>query len=71
MLPPQIKKDQTDGVVILLLHLLVMTPALFGLATAHESGHGLEDAVQTSHLSMQEVGVVNLQEPVVAFVLLQ
>jgi hypothetical protein len=67
---PEVEQYQPDGVVVLLLHFLMVASALFCFAHAHEAGHAFEDPVQASHLPVQEVAVVNLQKPVVAFVLL-
>ena len=66
----QIYQNPGDAVV-LLLHLLVMAPALLGLPGAHEGGHGLEDLVHPAHVLVQEMMIVNLKEPVIPLVLLQ
>lgn len=71
MLVAETGEDATDGVVILLFHLLVVTTTLFSLPAAHKQRHTLEDFVHAAQMLIQKVDVVNLQEPVVALVLLQ
>lgn len=49
VLHPQTGQDVADGTV-LLLHLLVVTPALLGLPAPHEHRHRLENLVRASHV---------------------
>lgn len=70
MVPAEVEEDGTYGVTELLLHLLVMAAALLGLTRADEGCHGLEDLVHPSHVLMQEMLAMHLQEPVISLVLL-
>lgn len=65
----QFDDDLVEGVV-LLLHLLVVAPALLCLPGLNEVGHALEDLVGPSEVLEDEVFVVNLEEPVIEFVFL-
>lgn len=56
--------------VKLFLHFLMVTPALFGFAGSNEVSHCLEDLIKPPHLLTDEVVVIDLQEPMVSFVLL-
>lgn len=49
----------------------MMASALFGLPGSHESLHGLENLVHTSHVSIHEMFVMHLKEPMILFVLFQ
>jgi hypothetical protein len=46
--------------MVFFLHLLMMAPALLGLAGADKLGHGLEYFIHSSHVLVQEVVVVDL-----------
>lgn len=56
--------------MVLFLHLLMMAAALLGLSGPDEVGHCFEDFVHPSQMSVDEVVAVDLQKPVVSFVLL-
>jgi hypothetical protein len=45
---------------MLLLHLLVMTAALFGLPGANELFHGLEDLISSPEVAIHKVLIVDL-----------
>lgn len=66
----QIEKNLGDG-LIFFLHFLVVASTLFGLPGAHEDSHGLEYFVHSPHMFIQKMVVVNLQEPMIPFVLLK
>jgi hypothetical protein len=53
------------------LHFLVMTSTLFCLSRIHKFLHCLEDFVGSSHVFINKMGRVNLEEPVISFVLLE
>ena len=77
--------EGTDGAIVLLaevdenvgevdvffLHLLVVAPALLCLAGADEKLHGLEYFVGPAHVAVDEVLVVDFEEPVIPLVLLE
>lgn len=54
---------------ILLLHFLVMAPALIGGPGADEGGHAFENLVHASELFVLKVAVVHFQEPVISLLL--
>ena len=56
---------------MLLLHLLVMTSALFGLSSFNESFHDGEDFVHSSEVFVEEMVGMNFQEPMVSFIFLE
>jgi len=62
---PEIGDDGWEGEV-LFFHFLVVTPALFCLPGAHEVLHAFEDFVHASHLAIDEMLIMNFQEPVVS-----
>lgn len=47
------------------LHFLMVAATLFSLSAADEYFHGFEDLVHSAHMSVDEVFVVNFQEPVI------
>lgn len=59
-----------DKDLMLFLHFLVMASALLCFSTTHEFCHTCEYAVHSSQATVHEVGVVNLEKPVVSLVLL-
>lgn len=56
--------------MIFLLHLLMMTTTLLGLPCINKAGHTFENLVSTSQILENEMSVMQLQEPVIRFVLL-
>lgn len=62
--------DDVGEDVVLFLHFLVVTPALFGLPSAYEQLHGLEYLVHSPHMSVHEVLIVYLQEKMIFLILL-
>ena len=48
----------------------MVASALLGLSRSHEGRHCLEDFVHPAHVFVQEMIVVDLQEPVISFVFL-
>ena len=55
---------------VFFLHLLVMASALFGLSGANEYFHDFENLVGPAHVAIDEVLVVNFQEPMIPLVFL-
>ena len=56
--------------LVLFLHFLVVAAALLCFSGADEFGHAGENAVHAAQAAVHEVGVVDLEEPVVSLVLL-
>lgn len=56
--------------MILFLHFLVVTAALLGFPGGYEARHAFEDFVSAPEMLLDEVGTVQLEEPVVVLVLL-
>jgi len=54
--------------VVLLLHLLVVAPALLCLPGSDEVGHAFEDFVGPAQMLQHEMAVVQFQEPVIQLV---
>jgi hypothetical protein len=63
--------DNGDKVVIFFLHFLMVASALFCLTSANEGFHCLEDLIHASHMTIDEMFIVDLQEPMIFLVLLQ
>lgn len=61
-----------DGrkIVVFLLHLLMVAATLFRLPRAYKNFHSLEDLIHPPHVTIHEMRVVNLQEPMILFILL-
>ena len=57
--------------MIFFLHFLVVASALLGLPRSDEDRHRLEYFVHPPHMLIQEVVVVNFQEPMIPLVLLK
>lgn len=55
---------------VLLLHLLMVAPALLGLSGLDELFHGLEYLVHPPHVLVQEVLAVDFEEPVISLIFL-
>ena len=53
---------------MLFFHLLVVTPALLSFPRQDKLLHGFEDFVHSPHLFVQEMRIMDLQEPVVSLV---
>lgn len=66
---PQVSENGWEAQMFL-LHLLVMTAALFGLPSANKLFHGLEDLISSPEVTIHEVLIVDLQKPVVHLVFL-
>ena len=52
--------DDGDKVAMLYLHLLVVAAALLGLPCSYEDLHSFEDFVHATHVTIDEVLVVDL-----------
>jgi hypothetical protein len=65
---PQLLED-ADEVHILLLHFLMVAPALLGLPGADEDLHSLENLVHSPHVPIHKVPIVYLQKPMIFFIL--
>ena len=57
--------------MVFFLHFLMMTSALLSLSCSYEACHALKDFICPSKMFMNEVAIVNLEEPVIQFVLLK
>lgn len=55
--------------LVLFLHFLVMAPTLLCFPCAHEFGHTCENSVHSSETAVHKMTVINLQKPMVSFVL--
>ena len=66
---PQVENDLGEGMV-LFLHFLMMTPALFSFSRANEQRHRFENFIQSPHLLVDEVIMMNLQKPMILLVFL-
>jgi hypothetical protein len=65
------KIEQDSGnAVILFFHFLVVTAALLCLPGPHKGCHCLENLVHPAHMFVQEMIVVNLQEPMITLILI-
>ena len=64
---PEVDEDVGE-VDVLFLHLLMVTPALLCLSSSNEYLHRLEYLVSSSHVTVHEVLVVNLQKPMITLV---
>lgn len=64
-------RKNVGKVVVLFLHFLVMTSTLFCLSSSNKDLHCLKYFVCPAHVTVDEVLVMDLQEPVVSFVLLR
>ena len=60
--------ENVGEVDVLFLHLLMMASALFGLPRTNKYLHCLENLIGSSHVTVDEVLVVNFQEPVILLV---
>lgn len=63
--------ENVGEVDVFFLHFLVVTPTLLRLPRTNEKLHCLEYLVSPTHMTVDKVLVVYLQEPVVPLVLLQ
>lgn len=63
--------DNGDKVVIFFFHFLVMASALFCLPRANKDFHCLEDLIHAPHMAINEMFIVDLQEPMIFLVLFQ
>ena len=61
--------DDRNKVQVLFLHLLMMTTTLFCLPGSDKNLHRFEDFVCPPHVSIHEMLVVNLQKPMILFIL--
>ena len=64
----EIQKDLSNS-VIFFLHFLMMAATLLGLSGADKNRHRFEYFVHSSHVLIQEVMIVNFQEPMIPPVL--
>jgi len=56
---------------VFLLHLLVMTSTLLSLSRVDKLLHGLEDLIHPPHVFINEMLRIELEEPMVSFVLFE
>ena len=65
------KIEQNFGnAVILFFHFLVVTAALLCFPSPHKGCHCLENLVHPAHVFVQEMIVVDLQEPMISLILI-
>jgi len=62
--------DDSDEVLVLFLHFLMMTATLFCLSRSYEKLHCFEDFVCPSHMPIHKMLVMYFQKPMIFFVLL-
>lgn len=55
---------------MLLLHLLVVAPALLSLSGKDELLHGLENFVHTPHVFVEKVAGIDLEKPMISLIFL-
>lgn len=61
--------DDGCKIEVLLLHLLMMAATLFRLPRPYKNFHSLKDLIHPPHVTIHEMRVVNLQEPMILFIL--
>ena len=60
--------ENIQEAAILFLHFLVMASALFSFTRNDKSFHSFEDLVHSSHMLIDKVVGVDLEEPMISFV---
>lgn len=63
--------DNCDEAMILFFHFLMVASTLFSLPCSDKGFHCFENLIHASHMPINKVLVMDFQEPMIFFVLLQ